>query len=44
MEFNLITKEKSQHYLNLYNGPSAQGSTWAVNILLETLRQTLINL
>jgi hypothetical protein len=42
MEFNLITKEKSQHFSNLYNGPSAQGPTWAVNIFLETLRQTLI--
>ena len=44
MEFNINTSEKCQHFSNLYNGPSAQGSIWAVNILLETLRQTLINL
>jgi hypothetical protein len=44
MEFNVITKKNCQHFSNLYNGPSAQGASWAFNILLETLRQTLINL
>ena len=44
MDFNINTNQKIQSYSNIYNGPSAQGTIWAINNLFEKLRQTLMDL
>jgi len=44
IEANLLTAKASQHFANIYNGPSSQGAIWATNAFLETLRQNLLNL
>jgi molybdenum cofactor synthesis domain len=41
---NLFTADAEKHLTSLYNGPSAQGSLWALNVFLEQLRQSLLNL
>lgn len=42
MDFNICTMKSVNRYTHLYNGPSAQGPLWAVNLLLESIRQTLL--
>jgi hypothetical protein len=44
VDFFILTPSQEVHFSNLYNGPSAQGGLWAMNIFLEHLRQTLLNL
>jgi competence/damage-inducible protein CinA-like protein len=42
--FNILTQGDNRQFVNLYNGPCAQGASWAINILFETIRQTLLEL
>lgn len=42
MEFNLCTNKYVNRYTYVYNGPTTQGPMWAANILLESIRQTLL--
>jgi len=44
LKFNICTKNKVYCYTNVYNGPSAQGALWAMNIALESIRQILLDL
>ena len=44
MDLSIFTTAKESHLTNIYNGPSSQGPIWAMNILLESLRQTLLEL
>jgi competence/damage-inducible protein CinA-like protein len=44
VEISLYTRNSEKYFTSLYNGPSAQGSLWAINLFLEHLRQFLINL
>jgi nicotinamide-nucleotide amidase len=42
IDFNICSNDGFSVYTNMYNGPSAQGSEWAKNVLFETIRQTLL--
>lgn len=44
LKYNICTNNKVYCYTNVYNGPSAQGSLWAFNITLESIRQILLDL
>jgi len=41
LEINITDKSTSRNESNIYNGPPAQGPTWAINRVLELIRRTI---